>query len=252
MHFKIITVGWDCAGWIEQTLASVEEQSYSDWKIHIVSDPTDDPAQERVIREWCDARDPRKWMYTINTERKFVVRNQVEGIRAMNPDPEDVIVYLDLDGDTFAHQDVLAHLVDYYSDDTLVTYGSYRPVPDMGTCTMAHAFPEKVIADGDYRRYLRNHACAINHLRTIKYKILQQIPDNYFQFPNGEWLKSATDYAVMTAALELAGGKHKFIEEVLLLYNHAQPHPDYKYHPKTTAKCATYILHRAPLVEPKS
>lgn len=247
MHFKVISTGWDCAKEIERTLRSVEEQTHSDWQVHIVSDPSTDEEQQRVIRDWCDIRDPERWMYTLNKERLFPVCNQVMGVAAMNPDADDVIVWLDLDGDRLAHPQVLEHLVGYYDSETELTYGSYVPDPPVDTCTPAHPFPQDVIRENRYREYTMSNPCAFNHLRTMRWRIMREIPDSYVQWPDGSWLEAGTDYAVMLSGLELAGEHHKFIEETLLIYNHAQPHPDYLYHPKVTARCTQYVLRKSPL-----
>lgn len=36
MRFKIVSVGWNCAVYLEQTLRSVEEQEWQDWDSMIV------------------------------------------------------------------------------------------------------------------------------------------------------------------------------------------------------------------------
>lgn len=42
MRFKIVTVGWKCADWWEQTLASVEAQSVDNWDVWVTYDGGDD------------------------------------------------------------------------------------------------------------------------------------------------------------------------------------------------------------------
>lgn len=248
MRFKIISVGWTCAEWLEQTLRSVERQSVDNWDIWITYDPSDDDGADR-IRAWCDQRDER-WNYQINTVQQFAVRNQYEAIRALDPQDDDIVVFLDLDGDMLAHEDVLLHLGEYYEDGTLVTYGSYRPVPDMGTSPPAVPFPEHVVSSGRYREQMLTGICCFNHLRTMKGSVVNAIPENQFKFASGkagQWYTIGTDYIFMAPALELAAGRYKHIPEVLLLYNHDNPHADYLTHSVDSFKCVQDCLRRPAL-----
>lgn len=244
--FKIISAGWECPDFLEWTLQSVAEQSITDWEMFIIDDASTDPRQAELIHKWCEHKDKR-WRYRINTENLGTPRNQFEGITMMSPGPDDIIVFLDLDGDKLAHPDVLKNLLRYYADGTLVTYGSYRPVPDLGTSTPAKPFPSSVVANRSYRQAISAGHTGFNHLRTMKGKIFDAIPEDHFHWANGDWYKHGTDYIFMTAALELANGKYKCIDEVLVLYNHANPNADYLTKGPQSNACVTDYLKRAPL-----
>lgn len=224
---------------------SIEEQSVQDYDVLIVDDASTDPRQAKVIQSWCDSRDER-WQYVIQNERQFAPRNQFWGINILNPKDDDVIVWLDLDGDRFAHSNVLAHLIDAYADDTLLTYGSYRPIPDMGTSTMATPFPDDVVLLNTYRKETLR-ACHFNHLRTMKGELFRSIPAAQFKWPGGGWYEGGTDYVFMVAGLERAGGRYKYLPEVLCLYNHANPLADNIVHPQEASACVINFLSRPPL-----
>jgi glycosyltransferase involved in cell wall biosynthesis len=242
--FKIISVGWNCQDWLDQTIASVVAQNREDWEMMVVYDGGDNGAAS--ILKW--AEKDQRIRAQINTEQKFAVRNQYEGILAMAPGPDDVIVFLDLDGDRLAHANVLQHLDDFYARGVLLTYGSYKPIPDPGTCSPARPFPVDVIVNGSYRQYLRaGGMCCFNHLRTMKGKIFNAIPSEYFKWADGRWYEAGTDYLFMLAGLELAAERHAFINETLLLYNHANPYADYLRTPAVTSACINDVLLREPL-----
>lgn len=230
-NFKIISTGWNCARFLEQTLSSVESQSEDNWDIWIIYDPSDDDGANR-IRAWCDARDDR-WHYTINATRQFAVRNQYDALHRLQPEDDDIVIWLDLDGDQFAHKYVLRVLDAYYRqpEAPLLTYGSYRAVPDRGTSPAAVPFPDYIVRDNAYRQQMLTGICCFNHLRTMKGRVATAIPEEQFKFAagpqQGEWYTTAGDYVFMAAGLELAGGRYKVIEEVLLLYNHDNPYADY-------------------------
>lgn len=248
MTFKIVSVGWRCAGWWEQTLRSIEGQSTDDWDVQIRYDGGD--AAGTGIQAWCAERDER-WHCTVNDRQLFAVRNQVEAIHQLDPADDDVIVFLDLDGDQFAHPDVLAHLADAYADGTLLTYGSFEPVPITGPWQQAVPFPPAVVRAGSYRQHILHEGCCFNHLRTMKGAVAKAIPDDHFRWASGpkqgEWYSAGTDYIFMTAGLELAGGRYKCLPETLLLYNNANPNADYLSHPKETGACTQNYLRRPPL-----
>lgn len=246
MTFRVISVGWDCADWLESTLRSIELQDIQDYTVHVVDDATEDPRQAERIAAWCDSRDTR-WMYTINSERKYALRNQVEGIRAMNPNPDDIIVWLDLDGDQLAHGSVFNTLASWYHHVDL-TYGQYRPVPDMGTSTLARPYPPEVVQNGTYRKFTLTNGCRFNHLRTMRARLFEAIPEREYKDNNGEWLKAGADYVMMMCGLELAQGNYACIDQVLMLYNHAQPHPDNQYHPAVADAANQLILGRPSLL----
>lgn len=251
-NFKIVSTGWNCAKWLEQTLSSVENQSVANWDIWIIYDPSDDDGAER-IRQWCDARDDR-WHYTINPTRQFAVRNQYEAVHNLAPEDDDIVLWLDLDGDQLAHRNVLRNLNRYYEerDKPLVTYGSYRAVPDRGTSPAAVPFPADVVANNAYREQMRTGICCFNHLRTMKGRVVNAIPADQFVFAQGEhrgeWYTTAGDYVFMASALELAGGRYKVIRETLLLYNHDNPYADYLMNSVASFATTSDYLVRPPLV----
>lgn len=261
MRFKIVCAGWQCADWLTQTLRSIENQSVDNWDVWITYDPSEDDGA-KLVEEWCSERDER-WHYTINTEKKFAIRNHFESITALDPADDDVVVFLDLDGDMLAHPNVLRRLRRAYEAGALVTYGQYKPIPDEGTSTFAQPYPPDVIAANGYRNHHRHGGdTCFNHLRTISGRVFHAIPEAMFKWdhsgvahtPNGEfswaegdWYQGSTDYVFMISALELAGGRCKVFDEVLLHYNHANPLADNKTHPHEAHVCVTDFFRRTPL-----
>lgn len=246
MTFKIISVGGDCLPFIERTLRSVESQSVDDWEVWIVDDAPKNPAEAQFVREWCEARDER-WNYVITSHKRWQVENQVSIIRESNPDNEDILVWLDLDGDQLAHEHVLRDLAKHYEDGTLITYGSYQPVPDPGTCTPASQIPRKVTRNNTLRQYIMAGNCPFNHLRTMKAGLFKAIPDSTFHWEDGRWYEAGADYIIMVSAFELAGEREKFIPDVLCLYNHENPLADWRTRGEKSSRCVMNFLKRSPL-----
>ena len=161
-----------------------------------------------------------------------------------------MVVWLDLDGDRFAHPSVLDNLMTAYSDgETLLTYGNYRPDPDHGTCPPAIPFPLEVVVNNSYREFIRTGGCNFNHLRTMKGRVAREITPELLSWPDGEWYEAGADYLFMVNGLELAGGRYKCLDEVLCIYNHANPRADNLTHPELTNRCVFSMLGRQPLAE---
>lgn len=262
MRFKIVSTGWECADWIVQTLESIERQTVDNWDVWITYDPSEDEGG-KIIADWCESHGPR-WNCTINSARKFATRNQCEAIANLDPQPDDVVVFLDLDGDMLAHPHVLERLGEKYAAGALVTYGQYKPIPDKGTSTFARPYPPDVVANNSYRLHHLNFGeTYFNHLRTMSGRVFHEIPTSMLKWertgnvrlPNGqlfswvagEWYQGGTDYLFMICALELAGGRFHCFDEVLLLYNHANPRADNKTHPHETDACLRNFFARPPL-----
>jgi glycosyltransferase involved in cell wall biosynthesis len=263
MNFKIVCAGWECATWLEQTLRSIEQQAVANWDVWITYDPSEDDGAQR-IKEWCAERDDR-WHCTINTERKFAIRNQYEAIVNLAPADDDIVVFLDLDGDMLAHPHVLERLAQAYAEGALVTYGQYKPIPNPGTCTFARPYPRHVVAQNSYRaHHLNGGDTFFNHLRSMAGRIVKAIPEEMFKWPTsgfadlpsgrfaweaGDWYQGSTDYVFMLNALELAGGRYHCFTEVLLLYNHADGgrRADNKTHPHEAHVCLLNFFARPSL-----
>lgn len=249
MRFKIISVGWQCANWIHQTLESVQKQTRVDWDLMVVYDKSDDNGGD-IIRKWCDRADLHgKAHFMLNPTRHYACYNQFVGLKMLAPEAEDIIIFLDLDGDQLAHPTVLQHVADQYEDGTLITYGSYKPVPDEGTSPPAIPFPTDVVVSNSYRNYINQPLtpCCFNHLRTMKGEVFNSIPDDQFRYDGAphRWYTIGTDYVFMIPALERAGGRYKCLQETLLLYNHDNPNADFRVNPANDG--VANLLNRKPL-----
>jgi hypothetical protein len=245
-HFKIISVGGDCLPFIERTFKSIEKQTYVDYEVWVVDDAPQDRREAQYVTDFLASHD--RFNGWVTSEKRWQVRNQVEAIRAANPGPEDVLVWLDMDGDQLASEDTLEKLVSYYETGTLLTYGSYTPIPDPGTCAPTHDIPRLVIQKNSLRSWILEGHCPFNHLRTMKAKVFKQIPDAYFKWPDGRYYEAGADYCIMTAGLELVGENFTWIKEVLCLYNHDNPRADYLSRARISTECTQHMLrHQKPL-----
>jgi glycosyltransferase involved in cell wall biosynthesis len=185
------------------------------------------PRQPELIQRFCEARG---WAYIFNEERRGALYNLYQAAHVLEPELEDVIVFVDAD-DRLIKRDSLSRLRWYYEEyGPLLTYGSYVCDPPDDFVTPAMNFPDDIVRENAYRRWTARDdpdATWFNHLRTMRFHLFDRLrPERDFQFPDGRWFMACYDTATMVPALELAGGRHLMIPEVLYLYTRDNPLSD--------------------------
>lgn len=244
--FKIISCGWQCAQFLEQTLQSVYDQTVKDWQCAIIYDKSDDNGAD-LIMKFCDTH-PGRWTGRFNEQQNYAAHNQWEALQILSPTDDDIVIWLDLDGDMLAHPSVLDNLLTAYSDGTpLLTYGSYQAVPEPPEPPRILPYPDDVVASNSYRQDALYNGPRFNHLRTMKGRIANNIPEDLFKWPDGSWYMSGQDYIFMLSGLELAGGRYKVLPEILHIYNDANPLADNKVHGQETHRCDVDFMSKPPL-----
>lgn len=226
--------------WIKGTLDSISEQDYDHYTVCVVDDASTDEGQADFIEAYCKSQG---WEYILREKHVGAMGNQVAAINRICLYDDDVIVIVDGD-DRLASNDVLSYLSHVYSKGTVdMTYGSYIPDPPSPTCPMPRAYPQEVVAAGNYRTWTRKHGIIFNHLRTFKYGLFKQMNEDVdFKWPDGKWFEACADTAIMIPALELSGGRHRYISKKLYIYNSENPISDWRKRADTINKTHEYIL----------
>lgn len=247
MKLWVVTAFRNRGDLLERSLYSIGTQTDSNFGVLIGDDHSDDPKVAEVLDSLGDSGLPPNWSVHRRPERLSVVGNQATLIRSVPMAPEDVLVFLDGD-DRFAHPEVLSRLREVYSDPHVdLTYGSYQADPPNDGCLPARPIPTEVCAvRGGYRKWYAANGTAWNHLRTFRRRIFDAIPDSYMRV-NGQWLEGGADYALMTPALELAGGRHRFIPETLALYTSDRPDAEWRTVSEGINFTHRYVRRRPPL-----
>jgi glycosyltransferase involved in cell wall biosynthesis len=246
-RFVVVVAAWEAAPWLEACLDSINAQTHRNFDVVVVDDMSSDQTAD-IAAGYCNRE---RWTFWRNTEKKYALRNQVEMIQALDRGrDDDIIVFCDGD-DRLAHPEVLAHLVDYYADGTLVTYGSYRSEPHSPTCHPAQPYPPHVIANTSYRHCgATGGGILFNHLRTFRYLPFRHLGPEDWTGPSGDWMISTTDTALMIPVLELAGARAKFIPEVLYVYNSENPRSDWRIRPRQVDTDHDWVLWHIPRKQP--
>lgn len=245
MKFRIVSAGWKNWPWLKQTVESVQAQHCRNFEMCIVDDASDDSNITDYLIDLVGQ--DNHFRFILNTEHMGGLYNQVAAIRAMNPDPDDVIVFLDADGDRLAHPDVLGRLVDAYADGSKVVYSTYDTEPPSPSSVRSRAHPQHVVDNNSYREFTRFNGIHWNHLRTFKAELFHAMDESDWKDDDCNWWRTVTDAAMMFPALELARGKVRFLDEVLLIYRADHDLSDWRRFPGSTInKAHDTILRRPP------
>lgn len=227
MAFRIVCCGWRCPNWVLLTLDSIAQQRRRDFEV-MISYESDDPDERgfSIIEDWIRRQpDAGKYHTSFRQGREnFIYGSQARynAIYDLNPDDEDVIIWLNIDGDRFAHPYVLDRVWDAYFMDhfPLLTYGNFLHVPDEPNALRSKPYDNAVIAANSYRSA---PFCAAD-LRTMKHEVWRQIPVTEQQWSDGRgWYSKCDDVTTMIPALELVGIRHRFVDQLLMIYNTLNP-----------------------------
>ena len=174
-NFKIVLTTRNASKYIEQSLLSLKNQRYSNWECVVIDDCSEDGSQDLIKK--AANNDPR-FKLVFNSERKYGLKNRVEGTRLICNSDEDIVVVMDGD-DWLSSNDVLEYLNHTYQNDNVwITYGQHRYATDsLGTCKHD---------DVCFTRYnFLNRR--VSHLRSYKYWLFKKIKEEDFKDENGKY-----------------------------------------------------------------
>lgn len=255
MNFLIVCVGRNCEPFALRSLESIAAQNDPTMRVAVIDDASTDGTGD-IVKQFCEGRPG--WVHNVNTERVGAMRNQYDAWRSLDPMPDDVVVWCDLD-DRLASPGVTKTLRHYYARGTVrLTYGNYKPTHthdgacdqrcSCWTCPPVRPYPRSVLTrHGQLRRFIANGGgFRFNHLRTVRYDVLAQLSVEDLQDDDGNWWSSGPDGAVMIPALELAGHRMRVLSETLLLYTADNPESEWRTIVDTVNRNHQQMLARPP------
>jgi len=223
--FKIVVPMYNVEKWVSNTINTIKKQKYQNFKCVVIDDISTDSSYA-IVEDLI--RDDDRFKLIKNTEKKFALRNIYEGIQYLNPDPEDIIVTVDGD-DWLYNYDVLDVVNRAYMDsECFITYGISVYLDDLKKGIVvpngSEPFPSRVVSESLFRDY----RWVSSHLRTFKYGLWNKIKKEDLLDENGEFFRMAWDLAFMFPMLEMAQERHRFISDILYVYNNDNPINDHK------------------------
>lgn len=212
----ILTTSYNCENYIEKSLQSIINQSFSDFKCYITDDVSTDGTVEKIKNI---ISDDRRFVLIQNTSKLYQPGNYDQVIRARNlPDDE---ICVEVDGDDWLFDEtILSKINDVYnSKDVWMTSGTF--VFQDGRPSGQQPPPEL--------HNLRTSHFNLSHLRTWKSWLWKKIKEEDLKDSNGNYWDIAGDLSFMFPMYEMSGKEHfLFIDEPLYVYNDSNPLNDYK------------------------
>lgn len=222
-HFVVIVPTYNNKRWYKGNLESILNQNYSNFNVIIVDDASPDGTGNLLKSELNNHPQKNKVLLIQNAKRCGALANWYNTIHTYCAN-KDVVVQVDGD-DQLADPEVLALLNKVYQDKNIwLTYGQFRfyPSSKIGWCREAPAY---MITRNAFRH--SRPLFLFSHLRTFYAGLFKKIKQESFMY-QGEYFPTTCDLAMMFPMLEMAGRHHKFIPDVLYLYNTANPINDHK------------------------
>ena len=217
-NFTIITPSYNNVDWVETNIASVLNQTYTNYRVIYIDDASTDETYDKVKSI---VGDLPNWKVIKNKENKGAAYNYIEYIRHFFPDDNDIIVHLDGD-DWLYDENVLEKLNALYNErDYWMTYGKFVCWDGSGSVT--ESFPQGSAYDDFVHRHkmYRKDQWRASHLRTYKYFLWNSIDreDLKSKF-DGEYFWHASDLAWAYPALEMCPkGKIGVVDFFTHVYN---------------------------------
>lgn len=206
--------------WVEQNLDSVFSQNYSNFYVIYTDDCSPDGTGSYVTAYVDRYQLYDKIRVICNTQRRGALHNLYTMIHSCPP--EAVVVTLDGD-DWFPDNQVLATINRAYSEgEVWLTYGQFKVYPsdERGWCT---PMPPEIIANNAFREF--EHLPS--HLRTFYAWLFQKISLKDLLYL-GQFYPMTWDIAMMMPMIEMAGERHRCMDEILYVYNNANVISDHR------------------------
>lgn len=250
----IITPVYNAEKYIKKCIASVAQQDYPNYTMHII----DDNSTDNTFQIACDTIDAlpeeiqsRFWVHE-NRENRGAVCNQISAIEQECGD--DIVMLLDGD-DWLVNDPTLFHKYNnIYNDGAEFTYGSCWSVVD-NIPLVAQEYPPQVRWAKTYREYKFNWNMPYTHLRTFLARNMHGYINTHgydaFKDKNGDWLKAGGDTAIFYAMIEYADPENVIcIPDIMYHYNDANPLNDYKVNAEEQNRTAAQVLSKPSPFEP--
>jgi len=234
--FIVVVPVYNAEKYIEKCLKSILNQSYKNYDLVVVDDCSTDNTYNIINNIYSSYKN----VFTMHKNHYRIgspLANIIKSMKLFSHNKEDIIVTVD--GDDFLYNNrVLSCLNNVYQDENIyMTYGQF--------VLLSKSYSKCCQPILDTKKYRKSGNWYASHLRTFKNKLWYKINDIDLRDESGEYYKVANDVAYMYPLLEMCGNKHhKFIDEVLYVYNDLNPINDMKINIKEQLEVTEIIRNR--------
>jgi len=236
IHFVIVVPSYNNEQWVEKNLDSIFSQDYPHFRVVYINDKSKDRTGELVQQYIKNYNLEHKCTYIENKTNRGALYNLYYAIHAC--DDKEVVVTVDGD-DWLAHSGVLTRVSQEYQDPNVwMTYGQYV-VSSNGSLGCCDYYDSEVIGTNNFRK----DRWKASHLRTFYAKLFKLIKYRDLQH-QGRFFKVTWDLAMIFPMLEMAQERHRFIPDVLYVYNVENVLNDFKIYPQEQLDIEVYLKNK--------
>ena len=244
--FVFIVPSYNNEKWIDWNIKSMMNQSYTNWRMIYINDCSTDATHDK-FSELTKERN-NKITYLKNEKKYGQAFNRYLAYNMCDDDEYCVM----LDGDDWLYHNYVLQYISLFLfiNNVELTYGSYFTFENGNVTPKGYNpgdYPKKITEDKTYRNDIWR-AC---HLRVMKAEYLKKISPLDFLDDKNNIIPSSTDMVESYACLELSDGKHKKVNETLMVYNkdNSLMHPT-SYYNSTNTAYKKKILERVKSISP--
>jgi glycosyltransferase involved in cell wall biosynthesis len=215
---KILMGLYNAEKFVERSILSVKNQSFTDWTCYITHDLSTDRSPDIINQA---IKDDSRFVLMPNNSKKLYQAGNFDTSIRNNPDVGDDEVMIEVDGDDYLPDSkVFERINNIYSDkDVWIANGSF--IYQSGQ--MGFAQPQTNFEN------LRTGRFTASHIRTWRAFLWRAIKEEDLKDENGNYWQWSGDVCFMFPMLEMAGEKHyRFMYEINYIYNDFNPINEHK------------------------
>jgi len=216
----VVIPSYNNSKYYQKNLDSVFSQQYTNYRVIYIDDCSPDGTADLVRRYLIEHKQGHRVTFLRQGNRRGALANHYTAVHMCQN--HEIIVQLDGD-DWFKHDKVLETLNKAYQDPNVwLTYSRHETYPNPSTQD-DRTFSESILRLNAYRE----HRWVSSALRTFYAGLFKRIKLQDLLY-NGKFFDITGDLAFMFPMLEMTGGKFKFIDEILYVYNVENSLNDFK------------------------
>ena len=238
MALAVIQTGRNCAAWAAQSVTSILTQTDPP-DAHVIVDDASDDGTDRAIGDAIVAHGAAV-VGIRNPVRYGALQNLQAAVEVLCPDPDDILVTVDLD-DWLTRPHVLTRVRQVYRErpETQLTFGGFV-VASTGEDGWTSPYPSPILETKTYRLA----EFRASHLRTFRARLWQAIrPADLVDPTTGLPWAMAWDCAMMFPMLEMCRPDQivSLHGERVYAWNDANPMSDHRLDQREQFACADRI-----------
>ncbi len=237
LQIQVVVPCYNAAPWIGRCLESIARQTHRNLRCVVIDDASTDGTSDVIRGLGLDER----FVALRNATNRGPLANTHLGFATLASEGDARAVCTIVDGDDWlGRPDALAIIAGAYAADPglLMTYGnlSRSTSPDEG---IGREPPKDGLRPGKFR----SHTFPVLSPRTFRRELWSRIRESDLRDPEtGDFWRVSGDVAFIAPLIEMAGGRVKFIPEVLYVYNQDNPLSDFRMRRREQTETARRIL----------